>query len=532
MHALTLKNPSFFRPTSRPTSPPPSRPDSGIGFERSAHPLNRLSLSTFRRASPAPTPTATSTLTPATLVQDGSYLEMLSLKLSEAVSKAFAQPPGPAIANELVCGKRPVPAGRGRALGALIASELQATRDNPHLHRALLRYLHRPLSVLLSNLSAHLLPLVSSPAFLTPPTPTPQAPNPNPTQLHALALAGLAGELLETFDDLGLGMEVDVRGEGLKMIRESLVSLVGRVVNPLVGGIKAELMPLIVALENPISVTGGPAKIHTGSKLAIIQHPSIVALQTMMPIYARALNRHCASTTSQATLASLLISLLWRGLVALANRPYQSVSPPNSPSLPTAVYKGRRESTSMSPPATPPTRFAIKLPPSRPPSPPYAQAVSTVAADARALNDLLNLLPRPVAANKLACEAVDEAFDGLKALTAVLEAAQTNAFAKGTQTQAELDTELEVLTADLPTLISLPIVLRAHVSTSRTVAEMLGIPEDEYRKGCLAGFSRAEECAAAVGQRVLDVLLTNEAPTQANMAVIKWLEVELTNPDD
>jgi hypothetical protein len=61
---------------------------------------------------------------------------------------------------------------------------------------------------------------------------------------------------------------------------------------------------------------------------------------------------------------------------------------------------------------------------------------------------------------------------------------------------------------------------------------MLGIPEDEYRKGCLAGFSRAEECAAAVGQRVLDVLLTNEAPTQANMAVIKWLEVELTNPDD
>jgi hypothetical protein len=123
MHALTLKNQSFFRPASRPTSPAsglPSRPDSGIGFERTAHPLNRLSLSTFRRALPAPTPTAIPVL--PTLVQDGSYLEMLNLKLSEAVSKAFVQPSGPATANELVCGKRPVPAGRGRALGALIAS--------------------------------------------------------------------------------------------------------------------------------------------------------------------------------------------------------------------------------------------------------------------------------------------------------------------------------------------------------------------------------------------------------------------------
>jgi len=122
MHALTLKNPSFFRPTSRPTSPAPSlpsRPDSGIGFERAARPLNKLSLSTFRRGSSAPMTVDTS---PVTLVQDGSYLETLSLKLSEAVSKAFAQPSGPSTANEQVAGKRPVPGGRGRALGALIAS--------------------------------------------------------------------------------------------------------------------------------------------------------------------------------------------------------------------------------------------------------------------------------------------------------------------------------------------------------------------------------------------------------------------------
>jgi len=245
-----------------------------------------------------------------------------------------------------------------------------------------------------------------------------------------------------------------------------------------------------------------------------------------MPIYARALIRYTQWTTSQATLASLLISLLWRGLVALANRPYQSVSPPGSPGLNSAVVKGQRQSASMSPPATPPSvRFTIKLPPSRPPSPPSVQVPSTASADARALYDLLSLLPRPVAASQLAHEAVDEAFDGLKGVAALLEAEQTNAFAKGGQT------ELERLTADLPTLIALPIVLRGYCPTFRTVAEMLGISEDEYRKGCLLGFSRAEECAAAVGQRVLAVL-TNEPHTLANVIVTKWLEVDVATADD
>lgn len=488
-----------------------------------------LSLGNFRRASPAPSPTViSSTAVPATLVQDGSYLEMLNLKLSEAVSKALAQPAGTVTANELVDGRRPLPAGRGRALGALIASELQATRNNLHLHRATLRCLHRPLSVLLSNLSAHLLPLVSSPAFVALPTPMPQATNPNPIHIHALGLAGIAGELIEIFDELGLGAEADVRGEGLKMIRESLTSLVARVVNPLVGAMKAELLPVIMALENPISVNGGPAKAPTGFKPVTIQHPSIVALQSIMPIYARALTRYTMWNTSQATLASLLISLLWRGLVALANRPYQSVSPPSSP----GVSLRGRESTSMSPPPTPLTRFAIKLPPSRPPSPPYSPVVSTVAADAHALYNLLSLFPRPLAANELAREAVGEAFNGLKALAVLLEDVGTNAFEKGTQTQAELETELEVLTADLPTLISLPVILRAYVSTSRTVAEMLGIPEAEYRNSCLSGFGRAEECGVAVSQQVLDDIFAKEAPTPAKVVVAKWLEAELASADD
>jgi hypothetical protein len=58
---------------------------------------------------------------PAPVPQDASYLEMLGLKLSEAVTRALAQPVGPP-ANDLVYGKKPIPPGRGLALGGVIAA--------------------------------------------------------------------------------------------------------------------------------------------------------------------------------------------------------------------------------------------------------------------------------------------------------------------------------------------------------------------------------------------------------------------------
>jgi len=57
----------------------------------------------------------------------------------------------------------------------------------------------------------------------------------------------------------------------------------------------------------------------------------------------------------------------------------------------------------------------------------------------------------------------------------------------------------------------------------------LGLAEERYRLGCLTGCDRAEECTAAVGQRVLDVLTTQAGLSSdpAGEAVIRWLKAEI-----
>ncbi|KAK0212385.1 hypothetical protein DFS33DRAFT_22347 [Desarmillaria ectypa] len=517
-----LKTP-FFRPASSPSSPAPapapSRPDSGVSFELS-RPLNRLSLTTFRRLSPAPVPARAAT--PTTLVQDGSYLEMLSLKLSEAVSRAVAQPSGPPAAYEQVSGRRPIPAGRGRALGSLIASELRAASETPHLYRAILRSLHRPLSVLLGNLSASLLPHLSSPALLALPSTAPQAQVLNPTQLHAVAIATFAGELLETFDDFALGLDGDIRGDGLKLIREGLTSLVNRVVHPFLGLMKSELHPLVESLETLATSSAG--KSSPSGKTSSHLHPSIATLQTIIPVYTKAIARYTTTPTSQTNLATFLISIIWRGLLALTSRPYVVPTPPSSPtSLPAVVRKRRGSST---PPLTPPPgRFAIKLPSSRPPSPPALAVSSSVTADARALYDILNQFPRPDAYNtatRLAREAVNEAFNALKALPAFFDGVSSTSLARSVDDIAQ---QLATAAEDLPTLIALPAMLHVYgLPEMQSVPAMLGISDSDYRNGCLTGFGRAEECATAVGQRLLDILTPTLGP---DTVLCKWLEVEI-----
>jgi len=158
-----------------------------------------------------------------------------------------------------------------------------------------------------------------------------------------------------------------------------------------------------------------------------------------------------------------------------------------------------------------------------------------VVGDVRAVCDLFSSLPRPDAekeTTRLAREAVNDACDGLGALLRLLESVQTIT----TRDPAELARELGVLTASLPTLIALPILLNTYVFTGekggpRSVPSILGLPEERYRQECLTGFGRAEECTEAVGQKVLHVL-SNESGLSsdpATEAVILWLKVEITS---
>jgi hypothetical protein len=378
--------------------------------------------------------------------------------------------------------------------------ELKSSEGNVHLYRAIVRSLQKPLCVLLTNLSAYLSPLLALPAV----SPTTTL---NPTQIHALAIATFAAELLEKFQEL----TYDGRINGLMDIREGLISLVTRVTNYLVSGLKNELMQLVDALEVP--TTDIYSK---NASKTVIYHPSVVALQTMLPLYIRHLTRCATFADTQHILATLLISTVWRAIVALAHRPRQTQT-----SQMTGITKNR--SPIITPPVTPPpSRFAIRLPPSRPSSPHVQPVIASTAADAHALYELLCQLPRPTGESgsiRLAGEAVDEAFNSLKALGELLGEAEI------ASREANPIFKLAHNTLDLPLLIVLPVLLQYWSwVTHFSIANMVGLSDQEYRKVCLSGFGRAEECEAVVAQRVLDTLWED---TKVNPNVVEWIENEI-----
>ncbi|GJJ06376.1 hypothetical protein Clacol_000567 [Clathrus columnatus] len=543
MHAI--KTP-FFRPsTNRTASPAPPSPavhahndpsgyfavDSVIPLSRptSRGPLNRLTLTSRRRSPVSATPPPSS----GTLTQDGSYLEALSLKLSEAVSKSLAQSTGPPTPGEIVWnGRKAPPKGRGSALGALIGSEIDAASANPHLFKAILRSLHKPLSVLLTNLSAQVLTVLSSPQFTAHPTPS----VPSAAQQYAIAFAVFSAELIESLDSHNIFRLESATGtaENLRSIKEGFLSFIGRIVLPLGVSMKNELTPLIEGLEQnkvtALQSAGHPKP--TANRGPV--HPSIALLQSIIPLMSKTLVQCItpATTTSQTMLATLLITIIWKGLVAISHRAPTSAISPNGtnvqvsgPVVTTAHgLRKIRSSFSTTPPGTPPgTRFSIKLPPSRPPSPP-GPVFPTAASDAKALYDLVKLLPPPQEGSQyaLAREAVDEAFNGLAALIALLDC----------EMNEDLE-DLDPMTADLPTVIALPVLLRIFVRGSNldesgtklglSVSGLIGVPEQEYREACLSGFGCAEECGSTIAKRVLDELLQRQL-VKPEDRFVRWLE--------
>lgn len=512
-----------MRPISRSSSPAPlARNDSGLVESRledipvtrtsSRGTLNRLTLTTkrSREVTPSSNPSPT-------LIQDGSYLEALSLKLSEGISRALAPvtnvPTSAIITDDIFNGKKPLPAGRGRAFGNLIAGELNAAKDNTQLQRAIIRQLHRPLSVLLTNLSTQILPILSSNKFI----PTEWSPNATAAQLHAAAIAGFSRELLQSFDEMRLGMTgpLDARGDGIQGIREGLEHIIARVINPLVAATKQDLFSIVIGLEKEPTDSWYPKTPQTVLKPTSANqryHSVFSALYSHIIVHAKNLERYLAigGKLAEHNILGVTVGLAWRGLVALAHRNGHGVKPIARQNTPPSAIGAKKK---LTPPTTP--RMPISFRPSRPPSP--TSLSPTRAADAKALYDLLAILPKPSAGNELANEALDEAFEAMRSLSVLFDTLETFT---GTIEVSDLD----VLTKELPTLIALPVLINApnvdKGDIKESVPQLLEMEEQEYRQTCLSSFGREEECAETVSRQLLDVLEDRGAITTA---LAKWL---------
>ena len=131
-------------------------------------------------------------------------------------------------------------------------------------------------------------------------------------------------------------------------------------------------------------------KVATYSKTVSTQRPSILALQNIMPVYARALRPltlYFPTTSIQSRLASLEISVVWRALVALAYRTPSHLTPPSSPNHTLTGVNGKRgRAVGTTPPTTPPsTQFHLEIPPSCPCSPPLLQTIVSVTTELYAI---------------------------------------------------------------------------------------------------------------------------------------------------
>jgi hypothetical protein len=150
---------------------------------------------------------------------------------------------------------------------------------------------------------------------------------------------------------------------------------------------------------------------------------------------------------------------------------------------------------------------------------------------------MLGLITKPSkdkAAGLLASEAVDEAFTALRSLVDLFDFIYANPNPRPIEVAPTFEADLIAVTDDLPTLIGLPILLRAYVTRggsqeggdTRSVASMLQTTEEYYRVNCLTGFNRADECEEEVGKHIIP-LLRNDFATLGAAFVANWLERQI-----
>lgn len=102
-----------LRTTSRPSSPAIDHSPGRTSMDIAKMPRIQSLTGFHRRSTNTPPPSPG-----PSLVQDGTYLDALGLRLNEAASKALVVCPG--AGPDSLKGRKPLPAGRGRAFAVLI----------------------------------------------------------------------------------------------------------------------------------------------------------------------------------------------------------------------------------------------------------------------------------------------------------------------------------------------------------------------------------------------------------------------------
>ncbi|KAG8917443.1 hypothetical protein FRC01_002447 [Tulasnella sp. 417] len=167
---------------------------------------------------------------------------------------------------------------------------------------------------------------------------------------------------------------------------------------------------------------------------------------------------------------------------------------------------------------------------------PFILALTVIARNAKSVQMSVKRLVLPVEGG-LARDAVDEALKelaGFVAFADYLAAPDTGSsvLLLGTSKDGVDMEKLMKKTTEAPMPLVLPVLLRVALLSAKfdppsntaptspapkvpdTVSAWIGLPEDEYRRSCLGGFGKADECAAIVGK----VVLKNK-----RMGVLFWM---------
>ena len=178
-------------------------------------------------------------------------MDIVGLRLNEIVNKACAGVDFKA--------KKGFKKDAGWSVGESVVKELPPPSNDAYLIRAVLRTSVRSTSIYITRLESILLPAVTDPSFAQPlnlssaPTANPL----NPVQYFALSVAHTAWQTCEVLEQtLETGQWPRYVSEALRPVMDKLDLIVGKVVQPLMIGLKRDLIAALNRTEGA-SPTGG-----------------------------------------------------------------------------------------------------------------------------------------------------------------------------------------------------------------------------------------------------------------------------------